>query len=212
MTQPEVTREFEEALLRLDRSAASAVLQRAGGPDRVVALEQIVCEALERVGAGWERGEVALSQVYMAGRICEELIDQVLPPGAPERKDQPRMAVAVLEDHHALGKRIVYACLRAAGFELADYGQGLTPEDLLARVRRDGIELLLVSTLMLPAALRVGELVRRVREERLPVRVVVGGAPFLFDEQLWREVGADAMGRNAAEAIALAQRFSGGGR
>ena len=35
------------------------------------------------------------------------------------------------------------------------------------------------------------------------MRVIVGGAPFLFDDKLWREVGADAMGRNAAEAVTL---------
>lgn len=200
---------FEEALLRLDRGAARALLE-AAGPDRLRTVERLVCAALERIGAGWERGDVALSQVYMSGRICEDLVDEALPPGAPERKAQPRMAVAVLEDHHAMGKRIVYACLRAAGYELTDYGQGVTVEEVLARVRAEGVRLLLVSTLMLPAALRVAELTRRIRAEGLPVKVLVGGAPFLFDERLWQEVGADAMGHNAAEAIALVHRFSGG--
>ena len=41
------------------------------------------------------------------------------------------------------------------------------------------------------------------KEAGVVVRVIVGGAPFLFDDKLWREVGADAMGRNAAEAVAL---------
>jgi len=35
----------------------------------------------------------------------------------------------------------------------------------------------------------------------------VGGAPFIFDPNLWQEVGADAMGRNAADAIKLLQKY-----
>ena len=40
----------------------------------------------------------------------------------------------------------------------------------------------------------------------------VGGAPFRLDTGLWQEVGADATGRNSAEAIALVDRFTGGAR
>lgn len=42
------------------------------------------------------------------------------------------------------------------------------------------------------------------------VRLRGGGAPFLFDENLWREVGADAMGRNAAEAVTLVSEWMQG--
>jgi methanogenic corrinoid protein MtbC1 len=37
----------------------------------------------------------------------------------------------------------------------------------------------------------------------------VGGAPFLFDNQLWQEVGADAMGNSAAEAVTIVERLMG---
>ena len=56
---------------------------------------------------------------------------------------------------------------------------------------------------MLPSALRASEAISKLRSVSPKIRVIVGGAPFLFDEQLWREVGADAMGHNAGEAVAL---------
>jgi methanogenic corrinoid protein MtbC1 len=71
---------------------------------------------------------VALSQVYMAGRFCEALVERVLPPSDPDRKHQPRSAIVALNDHHLLGKRIVYAQMRASGFELFDYGRMDVPE------------------------------------------------------------------------------------
>jgi methanogenic corrinoid protein MtbC1 len=38
---------------------------------------------------------------------------------------------------------------------------------------------------------------------------VVGGAPFRFDEALWRKVGADAMGRNGTDALRILEALEG---
>ena len=70
--------------------------------------------------------------------------------------------------------------------------------------------MLLVSTLMLSSALRVRELSALLRNAGSTMKLVVGGAPFLFDERLWREVGADAMGRCATEAPRIVEQICGG--
>jgi methanogenic corrinoid protein MtbC1 len=145
--------------------------------------------------------------VYMSGRICEELVDDLLPPGDPARKDHPAMAIAVLDDYHLLGKRLVYSVLRAGGFALHDYGR-VTVDEAVRRSGEDGIRILLISTLMLPSALRVRDLVMRLKSPRRKIKVVVGGAPFLFDPQLWREVNADAMGRSASEAVEILETIA----
>jgi PAS domain S-box-containing protein len=85
--------------------------------------KDLVVPALEQMGSAWQDGSVALSQVYMAGRFCEELVERVLPPSDPDRKHQPRSAIVLLNDYHMLGKRIVYSVMRASGFELFDYGR-----------------------------------------------------------------------------------------
>jgi len=58
-------------------------------------VEQVVVPALEQIGDGWESGDVALSQIYMSGRICEKLVDTILPPKDPQRKYQPKMAITI---------------------------------------------------------------------------------------------------------------------
>lgn len=202
---------FELALLALDRVAPERLFeQAAAGPDGLRAAVRLVGDSLERIGAGWERGTVALSQVYMAGRICEELVDRLLPPGDPQRTDQPRLGLAVLADHHLLGMRIVRATLRAAGYAVTDFGHGIGARELAGRATADGIEVLLVSTLMLSSALQVRELGALLRAGDARVKLVVGGAPFLFDERLWREVGADAMGRCATDAPRIVEQILGG--
>jgi len=197
--------QLESALLTLNRIAVRRLLEGSGLPPIDFA-EEIFVPALERIGTGWEKGEVALSQVYMRGRICEDLLDEFITSGTEELREHPPMAIAVLMDYHMLGKRLVCSVLRASGFNLLDYGQA-TVDDLVTKVRNDGIRILLVSTLMLSSALQVRQLRERLDAAGLEVKLVVGGVPFRFDVNLWREVGADATSPTASGAIRIVKNL-----
>lgn len=206
----DLSKQFELALLSLDRLTAKRIVaETAGRLTPMELVEQVIVAALTRIGESWEHGDAALSQVYMSGRICEEIVDGLLPPGDPERKDQPPMAIAVLDDYHMLGKRIVYSVLRGGGFDLKDYGR-VTVDELVRKVQVDQIRVLLISTLMLHSALHVLDVVAGLKAAGLNVKVVVGGAPFRFDTELWREVNADAMGRSASEVPDIVRTIMGG--
>jgi len=195
---------FEEALLSLDKVRANELFHEAltvyDTPLQVV--EGLVVPALEHIGKKWDVGDVALSQVYMSSRFCEELVDLSLPPSDPDRKHQPRSAIVILSDFHMLGKRIVYSVMRASGFELFDYGR-MSVEELIERAVDDRIRVLLISVLMLPSALKIRDVRDAFDSAGIDIKIAVGGAPFLFDEQLWSDVGADAMGRNASDAVEI---------
>jgi methanogenic corrinoid protein MtbC1 len=190
---------FTEALLSMDRLALEKLLatelQRTSPIDFV---EKVIVRALERIGEDWQQGTVSLSQVYMGGRLCEQLVDDILPPAAPERKHQPKMAICTLADHHKLGKSIVYSILRASGFELTDYDT-VEVVDLVEHVKNDQIKILLISVLMLSSALKIKEVKEELTANALKVKIIVGGAPFRFDADLWKEVGADGMCRSASD-------------
>jgi methanogenic corrinoid protein MtbC1 len=200
---------FETALLSLDRLKANEILEETGGTwSSMEKLKHIVVPALERIGSGWETGRISLTQVYMAGRICEELVEKILPREAPDRKRQPEMAITVLQDYHLLGKRIVLSALRASGYELNDYGR-MDANELVQQTLEDQIEILFISALMLPSALKVASVKKRLDQSKSPARIVVGGAPFRLDETLWKEVGADAMGWDPSDAVTLIGKFTG---
>jgi methanogenic corrinoid protein MtbC1 len=145
----------------------------------------------------------------MSGLICENLLGTILPKQNTLRSNHSPIAIVLLEDHHPLGKKTVSSLVRSAGYELIDYGQGVTVDDLIPMLKRDRIRVLLISTLMLRSALRVKDLMDRINEEELNVKVVVGGAPFLFDDTLWKDVGADAMARTASDAVVILERMVG---
>jgi len=208
----DTTRKFKNALLSSDPDAADAISEEyLASKTALDFAEEVVVKALDEIGDGWQKGEYALSQVYMSGRICEDLIDKVLPDESGLRKGKPKIALALLNDYHALGKRIVYAVLRAGGFQLIDYGQ-VEAEDLVTRVIEDKVEILLISVLMLSSALQVKEIVGNLKNAGYKGSIVVGGAPFRLDRKLWQEVGADAVGYTAADALHIVHSLEGGNR
>lgn len=192
-----------QALLAMDRDEVRRRLKTA--TDKIgstAALETLLIPTMEAIGARWERGEVALSQVYMSGRICEAILDEILPIPPVSHQTAP-VAIAVFEDSHALGKRLVLSSLRISGIPVSDYGLGVGLDDLVRRVQQDSVRILLLSVLMLRSALRVSDLMKALNELKERPYVVVGGAPFLLDPQMWKQVGVDAMARNSAEVIGL---------
>ena len=195
--------QFVDKLIRIDRLGAeeifNTVREHESSMSRTV--DRLILPALDIIGKGWEEGTIALAQVYMSSRICEELMSHVPPPAPSEYSGHPPMAIAVLEDYHLLGKIIISSCLRAGGYVFQDYGR-VTPQELVQAIHADGIEIVLISTLMLRSALQIKEVRRLLEESGRSTRIVVGGAPFRFDPLLWQEVGADAMGANATEAVA----------
>lgn len=199
---------MESALVSMDRLAVQRLFLHSGLTP-LYFCEQVIAPALCTIGEKWERGELSLSHVYMSGRICEEFMDGSLDGRRAAVDCGRRVALAVLEDYHLLGKRLVGFVLKAGGIDYLDYGT-VGAAELAARVLRDGVRVLLISALMLPSALKV----REVRDEldRLGVRcdIVVGGAPFRLDPALYREVGADRCCSAASEVLFALSELEGG--
>jgi methanogenic corrinoid protein MtbC1 len=198
---------FLEALLSVDKNRCDKLLQDFYSTNQsFVIVEEIISAALQKIGDGWEQGTVSLAQVYMSGVICEELFETYVQPDAEPTDGQCRAAMAVLLDHHALGKRIVLTIAKAHGYPVQDFGCGLDVEQLAELCQENNIELLLISTLMLHAALKVNELKAALSKRGLTTKLIVGGAPFRFDPELWQRVAADGFCRNAMEAVEVLKR------
>jgi methanogenic corrinoid protein MtbC1 len=173
------------------------------------AVEDVVIPALEYIGLAWEEGRISLSQVYMAGQICERVVEEVLlTTCSSQYEHHPRIAIGVIEDYHALGKRMVISALRSSGYNLLDYGHGLKAADLVEKTLRDHVDILLISCLMLTSAMRVKDVMEGLEKAGSQAVVVVGGAPFRLAPRLWKEVGAQLLGRSSGEAVGIVQMLT----
>ncbi len=196
--------DFLNELLSMEKNKcehmADQIISLKGG---FTDFETLIIEVLTIVGDGWELGDYSLAQVYMSSHICEELILKYLPLYPSEKKYKPVIGIGVLLDHHALGKRIVLSVIRSAGFEIIDLGHGLTVEKIVEKAVEAKLEVLIISTLMLPSALKVKKIKEKLSAIGSEMKIIAGGAPFRFDSELWKRVGADADGKNATDIVEI---------
>jgi methanogenic corrinoid protein MtbC1 len=201
--------EFRRALTEGDEGAAGRVFAAAlVDGDMAGVVDRLVVPTLADIGDDWAGGLLPLATVYLASAVCETVVTAHLTKERPAADDTRSVAIVVPEDYHILGKRIVLSVLRAAGLHVADWGHGVTHERIVLLCREHRPRTLLVSALMLPTALRVRALVEALDETMGDERpwVIAGGAPFRLDPDLATEVGADASGRTATDALRLVRQ------
>lgn len=193
--------EFKTVLLQNNRVKAYEVFEKCS--NNFEAIEKVTMTALEKIGVDWNNGDCSLAQVYMSGVVCEELMEKYLPKFEIPRKDSPKMAIGVLLDHHPLGKKIVYSIVRAAGYDILDFGHGLSVNEIVNKTIENEVKILIISTLMYPSALKVSEVRESFDALNYNVKIIVGGAPYRLDKNLWQTVHADADGKNASDIIGV---------
>ncbi|MDD1723748.1 MAG: B12-binding domain-containing protein [Methanospirillum sp.] len=194
------------ALVRLDRLYVRELFEKRQDTPVYEIIDRIVVPALDQIGREWERGDLALSQVYMSSTLIQEIIGVLSDSNAITPRNAPPIGIASFEDHHILGYQIVSNLVISAGYAPILYkvqnGSGL-----LNLVQKDRIGILLLSSLMLPSALRIRDFISQMREKGIKTQVIVGGAPFRLDPLLYREIGADYMAASASDVLPILQEI-----
>jgi len=199
---------FEKALINYNKLEVNKILLHfLAEKNGIDFIDEYIVKSLTSIGDKWEKGEVALSQVYMSSRLCEDIAISILAEKNFPIKNARPIAIVTLEEYHTLGKKIVGAVVRSSGFDLIDYGSISEPEEIIKRVTEDRIKILMISVLMYHSALKIKNISKMLHEKDPSVKILVGGAPFLMDSTLWKEVGADEMGQSAADNIAIIDRW-----
>lgn len=213
----QILESYLTALFDTDKAAALRIIQAGldGGltPEQVIF--DVVIPGMERMIGGMisTDNQVTLSQHFLASQIAEEVTDRLIPifAIAPEIRGQVVIGSSH-GDFHGLGKKIVIGCLKARMFAVTDLGINVAPERFVDQALETGAEVIAISSMMVHTATgeqgpkRVRQLLQEQGlEDRL--RIIVGGAPYRFHENLYREVGADAWGDTAAQAPEIVARL-----
>ena len=212
----ESRRQFVALLKSSDRRGARRMLRRAlaTGIDPVLLQREVVTKAVDEVGGEWQEQVASLSQVYATGLIVEDSMETLSSLEGTGEGPVDRVVIGTARgDFHGLGKRIVAAFLRAAGFGVVDLGMSVPAVAFVDAALKESARLIAVSALMVDTALGIHE-VRQEMDKRKAggVRLLVGGAPFRFNPDLFRLVGADATASNAYEAARVVRALLEGAR
>lgn len=201
--------EYTDAILDTDRDRALQVIRSAqeAGTTPEEVLGGIVIPAIDALqNADGQDGSISLAQHFMVAQISTAVVDQLLPLFNSPPKAVGRVVIGSAHgDFHGLGKRIVAGCLRARMYEVVDLGLNVPATVFVDAAVSHGCEVIAISSMMVHTA--SGQMgcrrVRQILRERgleKEIKVMVGGAPFRYDDGLYREVGADAWAESGPAA------------
>lgn len=170
--------------------------------------------ALKVVGDKFEKGEIFLVQLIVAGEASKSVTSKYLEPLIKEtggrRETLGRVLIGtVAGDIHEIGKNIVASMLTAAGFEVIDLGTDVPVEKFVEAVKKYEPDILGLSALLTTTMHVQKEVIEALKKAdlRKKVKVIVGGSPVTKD---WaEEIGADGYAENAVEAVKLAKKLVG---
>ncbi len=206
--------QLREALLSIDGAGALEVTKELieGGADPQRVLQGGLAEAMLELGRRWNAGDVFLPEVVAAAEIfqkCNEIVEPALLAAGGKILAHRVVMATVKGDLHDLGKNMVGAMMKTAGFEVHDLGKDIAAERIVEAVRElqptiVGLSSLLTTTV--PEQRVVIEALEAAGLRR-GVKVMVGGAP--VTEEWAVQIGADGFAPNAPEAVKVALRLAG---
>jgi len=166
-------------------------------------LNQGLIPGMNRIGEKFKAHEIFLPDVLLAAKAMYAGLDLLKPhlvrDGIPVRG---RVVIGSIQgDLHDIGKNLVAIMLKGAGYEIIDLGNDVAPESFVARAEKENCQVIGMSALLTTTMPGMKKVVDLVKEKGLQgrIKVIVGGAP--VTDEFRREIGADAYGYDAANAV-----------
>ena len=167
-------------------------------------------EAMDVIGKRFEAGEAFIPELILAGEMMTAISDVIKPRMAEEAAEEKlgKIIIGTVEgDIHDIAKDIVAFMLDLNGFEVTDLGVDVPPAKFVETVKETGAGIVGLSGFLTLAYDPMKDTVAALRDAGLNAKIMIGGGQ--IDEQIREYTGADAYGRDAMAAVALAKEWAG---
>jgi 5-methyltetrahydrofolate--homocysteine methyltransferase len=208
----DVLQQINESLQRGEDQKVAELTRQAiddGVPPKQILNEGLLA-GMDVVGRKFGAHEIFLPEVLLSARAMNvgmDLIKPLLIAG-----DAPSLGKVVIGtvkgDLHDIGKNLVGIMLKGAGFEVIDLGADVAPERFVETAEAEGASVVGLSALLTTTMTGMKDVVELVRGKGLQdkMKIVVGGAP--VSEQFARDIGADAYGYDASNAVNIVKSLT----
>lgn len=172
-------------------------------------VDKYIIPALERVGDKYDQGKIYLPQLLSsaeAAKAAFEVVKVEMEKSALEIEDKPPIVLATVEgDVHDIGKNIVGVMLENFGYKVIDLGKNVATDKILRAVEEHNVKLVGLSALMTTTVESMAQSIKALREKYPHVQIMAGGA--VLTEDYVAEIGAHEYGKDAREAVRIADRI-----
>jgi len=166
---------------------------------------------MQIIGDKFEKGEYFLPELMVSGDILAGVAEKVKPflQGGKNTKKLGKVVFGtVAGDIHDIAKDIVEFMLEVNGFEVIDLGVDVPVEKFVEAVKEHQAEIVGLSGFLTLALEPMRETIDALKAAGLEnVKVMIGGGP--INDVVCKDLGADAWGANAMDAVTIAKEWIG---
>lgn len=168
-------------------------------------VEKGLGEGIRVVGDDFGAGIIFLPELTMAADVMKQgvaILDRAIKASGESRRAAGKVVIGTIKgDIHDIGKTVVGAMLQANGYDVIDIGIDIDIDRFVDAVAENKPDVLGISTLLTLPLMDMGRVIVRLDETGLrdEVKVIVGGCP--VTQAFADEIGADAVGFNAQDAV-----------
>ena len=218
-SKEEILGKLQVSVVALDLDGVQRIVRDA--LDAGISAEDIVSHGLrgglQTVGEKYQAGEFFLAELIMAGEVMKEAMTSLEPYFVGSGMEPiGRVTIGTVQgDIHDIGKNIVIALLKGAGFDVTDLGVDVPVSrfvDLTRReVGRNGRCILGMSTLLSVTMPEMQNVLSELRKAELRgnSKVIIGGA--LITDEFGESIGADAASKDAVKGVEICKRWASRG-
>jgi 5-methyltetrahydrofolate--homocysteine methyltransferase len=198
-----ITEMREEDALQLTKE----LLDNGASPSDIL----VACkDAMDVIGKRFENGEAFIPELMLAGEMMTAITGVLKPRMAGETSGEKLGKIVlgtVQGDIHDIAKDIVGFMLDLNGFEVTDLGVDVAPEKFVEAVKQTGARIVGLSGFLTLAFDPMKDTVAALKAAGLnDVKIMIGGGQ--VDENIRQYTGADAYGKDAMAAVALAKSWA----
>lgn len=169
-------------------------------------IEEHLIPAINEVGILFDKKKYFLPQLIASAEAMELAIGELEPllPKAEEGKEAATIVIATVEgDIHDIGKNLVAMMLKNYGYRVIDLGKDVPKEEIVDTAIKEHADIIALSALMTTTMMRMKDVVDYVKERKLDIKVIIGGA--VITQSFADEIGADGYSEDAAVACKVVE-------
>lgn len=203
---------FLQTCLELKRHQAIALIHdavRTGVSVAEIYLD-VITPVLYELGRLWHLNQISVGHEHYCTAIAQMVMAQLFPSIFEGNREAGRLVSAcVAGELHEIGARMVSDLFELNGWDTVFLGADVPKESVIDTVIQHDADILAISVTLACNLGYVSELIESIRTtpDCAGVRILVGGAAFNVDDNLWQRLGADGWAPEAQTAMALAARW-----
>ncbi|MDD6441305.1 MAG: corrinoid protein [bacterium] len=184
-------------------------LQRGVEPSYI--MKEGLTAGMMEAGKLFDDGEYFLPEMLISSMTLQKGLDFLMKDMQEEKSFwKGRIVIGTVEgDMHDIGKNLVVAMLRVAGFEVIDLGIDVSAKKFMEAIRTYKPDIVALSALLSTTMMNMQTIIQQISENGLrnEVKIMIGGA--VVNQRFAEQIGADGYSENASQAVILAEKLMG---